>query len=101
MSLDIRPDHLRIVRNILRNYVPNHRIWIFGSRATDSAKSFSDLDICLQGQTAISLSTLGNLRADFSASNLPYMVDIVDWYSIGDHFRQIIEKHKVELLLYP
>ncbi len=42
--IDIRPDHLEIVRGILRKHVPQYPVWAFGSRVKWSAKEYSDLD---------------------------------------------------------
>jgi predicted nucleotidyltransferase len=41
--LNIEPRHLEIVKAILSKY--NYEFYIFGSRITDKAKKFSDLDL--------------------------------------------------------
>ncbi len=97
MPIDIRPDHLQIVQDILQIHVPNDQVWIFGSRAKWTAKNTSDLDICIKGEKPLTLNTLAHLREDFSESNLPYKVDVVDWYGISEGFKKIIESDKVEL----
>lgn len=98
MPIDIRPDHLQIVEHILEKNIPNHQVWIFGSRAKGTAKNTSDLDICIKGERPLILNTLAHLRSDFSESNLPYKVDVVDWCEINEDFKKIIEKDKIPLL---
>ncbi len=97
MLIDVRPDHLQIVQDILKKNVPAHQVWAFGSRAKWTAKDTSDLDICIKGKKPLDFNTLAHLRDDFSESNLPYKVDVVDWHSITESFRKIIEQDRVEL----
>ena len=95
MSLDIRPDHLKIVEEILKKHLPDREVWAFGSRVNGTAKETSDLDLVVIGENPLDFQTLGALRDDFSESNLPYKVDVVDWAKIGETFREIIRKDKI------
>ena len=95
MLLDIRPDHLKIVQDILQKCVPEREVWAFGSRAKWRAKEYSDLDLCILGKTPLSFRTLGLLEEAFEDSDLPYKVDVVDWATTSESFRQIIERDKV------
>ena len=95
MPLDIRPDHLKFVEEILEKHLPDREVWAFGSRVNGTAKETSDLDLVVIGETPLDFQTLGSLRDDFSESNLPYKVDVVDWAKIGEPFREIIRKEKV------
>lgn len=95
MLLDIRPDHLEIVRDILRRHVPQYAVSAFGSRAKSTAKMYSDLDLCIHTDRALDFSTLGALNDDFAESDLPYKVDVVDWATTSEAFRKIIERDKV------
>ena len=97
MPIDIRSDHFQIVREILKLHLDGHQVWVFGSRAQVAAKKTSDLDLCIKGKDLISLKLLADLRGDFSESNLPYKVDVVDWYAISDSFKKIVERNKVVL----
>ena len=95
MPLDIRPDHLKIVEKILEKHVPDREVWAFGSRVNGTAKGTSDLDLAVIGENPLDFQTLGALRDAFSESNLPYKVDVVDWETISETFREIIQKEKV------
>jgi type I restriction enzyme S subunit len=98
MPIDIRPEHLQIVYSILRKHLTDQAVWAFGSRAQGNAKQASDLDICIKGTSCLPFALLGHLRDDFSESNLPYKVDIVDWHSLSDGFKNIIERDKILLI---
>jgi predicted nucleotidyltransferase len=65
--------------------------FIFGARATQkNLKPFSDLDIAIQGAKKINPDALNQAQEDFSLSNLPFKVDLIDIDSISDKFRQSI-----------
>ncbi|MHB8264228.1 MAG: nucleotidyltransferase family protein [Acidimicrobiales bacterium] len=53
--LDIRPDHLEIIRRILQKRVPQYSVWAFGSRAKWDAKEYSDLDLAIMTEYSITL----------------------------------------------
>lgn len=69
-------------------------LWLPSKR--DSEK-FSDLDLCIKADYALGLDVTSALAEDFSESDLPWKVDIVDWWSVSDGFRAIIDRHKVLL----
>ena len=94
-AIDIRPDHREIVLEILRKHVPDHLVCVFGSRARGAAKRFSDLDLVVMGDEPLALSVWGGLKDDFSESDLPYKVDVVDWATTSESFRKIIERDRV------
>jgi type I restriction enzyme S subunit len=93
--LDIRPDHLRMVKDILQKHVPRYEVWAFGSRARRTAKPHSDLDLCVVSDKPLGYAVLGALAEDFSDSDLPWKVDVVDWAATSESFRKIIERDKV------
>jgi type I restriction enzyme S subunit len=94
-SLDLRPGEWEIVRGLIERHVPGREVWAFGSRAKGSAKPFSDLDLAILGDQPLTLSTLAGLADDFSESDLTFKVDIVDWATTGERFRQVIEAERV------
>ena len=99
--VDIRPDQLEIVQDILLKHLPaDVKVWVFGSRANWTTKDSSDLDLALEGESKLSHKVLGALKDAFADSALPYTVDVVDLNRIGDSFRQIVESQRVLLPLH-
>ena len=96
-SIDLLPDHWAIVRSILRQHVPNREVLAFGSRATWTAKAFSDLDLAIVGDEPLSRNELSALAEAFRESVLPMKVDLVDWVGIDESFRKIIRRDGVDL----
>lgn len=101
MLIDIRPDLLKIIQDILVEHVPECDVFVFGSRAKWTAQDTSDLDLCVKGSEALSLKTLAALRDAFSLSRIPYKVDVVDWHRISDSFRQAIQEDLLPLPVPP
>lgn len=93
--IDIQPDHLKIVCDILRAHVPQYEIWAFGSRVKGNAKPYSDLDLAVIAEKPLPLSVSAALSDAFSDSDLPWKVDVVDWATTSESFRKIIEQQRV------
>lgn len=96
MSLQLTPAELAIVQNILLQHVPEHVVWVFGSRARGTAKAHSDLDLVLRGAT-LSLATQAALADAFDESLLPFKVDVVDWASASPEFQALIAANHLPL----
>ena len=94
-KIDVRPDHWAIVRGILQKHVPQYEVWAFGSRAKWTAKEYSDLDLAVISDKPLPLDMSASLSDDFSESDLPWKVDVVDWATTSESFRKIIERDRV------
>lgn len=95
--IDVDPLHLETIKAILRRHVPGREVWVFGSRATRTAKKYSDLDLAVIGEVPLALGQLALLENDFDESELPFKVDVVDWATTSESFRQIIRRTAVVL----
>jgi len=89
--LDLAPEHLNEVRRLLQLHVPGRNVRAFGSRVQGNAKPFSDLDLAVMGETPLDFRQISALKDAFADSNLPFRVDIIDWASTSEAFREIIE----------
>ena len=96
-SIDLRPDHWAIVRDVLRQYIPHRKVLAFGSRATWTAKDYSDLDLAILGDEALPLNIVSALAESFGKSDLPFKVDLVEWASIDHAFRHIVRRDGVDV----
>lgn len=98
--VDIQPDHLKMVRDILREHLPaGFRVWVFGSRANWTTTDASDLDLAVEGADALDYKAMVGLEVAFEESDLPYTVDVVDLNAVSPGFRQNVEEHRVPLPL--
>ena len=94
--MDIEKQHLEIVKNILKQ-ASSASFYVFGSRTNNTAKKFSDLDICYKGK--IPRDLLLKVKGDFYESNLPYKVDIVAYDKLPEGFLDTINQEMQEIKL--
>jgi predicted nucleotidyltransferase len=90
--IDIRPDHLAIIKDILAHHAPGCEVRAFGSRVTRTVKKHSDLDLEVMDTPVIGPETIDRLREAFVESDLPFRVDVLDWNDISPEFRKVIEQ---------
>ncbi len=95
--IDLLPDQLEEVRRILRSRVADIEVWAFGSRVNGTATAYSDLDLVLVDSKPIENQLLWALKDDFSESDLPILVDLLDWQKISPEFKTIIKRNYVVL----
>lgn len=77
----------KTVLEILKKHFRTEKYFIFGSRATQkNLKTYSDLDIAIQGKEVLSLNSIAKAREDFSSSDLPFKVDLIDLNNISEEF---------------
>ncbi len=93
--IDLNPHDLDIVRAILQKFVPDREVWAFGSRVKWTAKPFSDLDLAIVGDQSLPVNVVADLAEAFDESELPIKVDVVDWATTSESFRNIIQKDRV------
>lgn len=84
----IEDRHLKIVKQILSLYP--YTFYAFGSRVKGTPRRFSDLDICFIEE--IPWNVRAHLDNDFEESDLPFKIDVIDWKSCSQEFKQEIQK---------
>lgn len=98
-ELDLSAAHCNVIKKILEQHVPPHaKVWIFGSRATGTAKKFSDVDLLIDLGVPMPLDILAKLSVDFEESNLPYKVDLADARTISTSFYKTIQAQLIPLM---
>jgi predicted nucleotidyltransferase len=80
----------RIVLDVLGRHVPKLAIMAFGSRVRGTAKKWSDLDLALMAPAPVPPRTMMMIKLDFSDSDLPWRVDVIDWSQAAPSFKQRI-----------
>lgn len=90
--IDLKPEHKKLIRDILGNRVPECEVRAFGSRVTGTSRPYSDLDIVVAGPDALDRDTVRLLKEDFENSILPFRVDVLDRHQLDASFLEIIEK---------
>ena len=89
-----------MLRDLLERHVPGAEVWAYGSRVTGGAHEGSDLDLVVRnpGQLDQPRRSLASLREALSESNLPILVEVLDWARIPESFRREIERRHVPVV---
>lgn len=99
-EIQINSAERKIILEILASHIPKEtEVWAFGSRAKGTSHRGSDLDLALIGSEFVSYSIIGRLAVEFSESDLPYKVDVVDFQRVPEWLREIITRDRIPLPL--
>jgi type I restriction enzyme S subunit len=90
--IDLSSENLTLLTQLITEHILGCEIRVFGSRIHGTAKPYSDIDIALKCAEPIDRRTLSRLKEALQESTLPIRVDVLDWYTISDEFRVVIEK---------
>ncbi len=96
-TIDLEPEHLSSVLAIVDTVVPGAEVRAFGSRVTGTSVATSDLDLAVRAEGALSLRQLRMLQEAFEDAPLPIRVDVVDWHTVSQAFRALIENESILL----
>lgn len=91
---------LTLVKQILRKHFGEDGpdVYVFGSRATGkNIKKYSDIDLAIKFNGNNDTTSAALLEAKFSESSILYRVDVVNYNSVSDEFRAIIDCDKIKL----
>jgi len=88
----LQDDDKQIILDILKTYPQIEEVILFGSRALNTFKATSDIDLAIKGKDTNSI--VAALMADFEESDLIYQVDLVDYASIStEKLLEHIDQH--------
>lgn len=84
-------DLAEVKRILAHNLPPGVQVFAFGSRVHGrNLKPYSDLDLCLRWNAQIPPDVMTKLGTEFEDSLLPFKVDVIDWASISQEFKEAI-----------
>ncbi|MDP3180167.1 MAG: nucleotidyltransferase domain-containing protein [Spirochaetaceae bacterium] len=99
--LNVDERDLRILRAILARTLPDCEIRAYGSRAEGRSHEGSDLDLAVVAPRELDPFALADLSSELKESDLPFSVDLIDWRSAPQGFRDAIERGYVTLFPAP
>ncbi|AGX88604.1 nucleotidyltransferase-like protein [Candidatus Symbiobacter mobilis CR] len=86
------------VRDLLQKHIPEAEVWAYGSRVRGDFYDASDLDLVARFPSTKKRDVfrLCAMAEAFQESNLPIIVQIIDWDGIPNSFREeILAKYVV------
>ena len=96
--IKVTQKELDLIKNILKNSKLDCEARAFGSRCRENCKENSDLDLAILNKNyKLNLVDLEKLKEAFQESDLPFRVDLLNYYDISDEFRKIIDENYVTI----
>ncbi len=101
LKLDLKSEDMRQIQFILQHIVPRAEVWAYGSRVKGSNHDASDLDLVIRNPSALQkpIEQLTKLREAFRDSDLPLLIDMMDWAYLPENYRAEIEK--LHVVIHP
>ena len=98
--LDLQPRHRKQIEAMLREQLPGVEVWAYGSRVNGRGHGGSDLDLVLRGPDLQRLPSgkLSDLTEAFRESNIPFLIEALDWARLPESFHREIERDYVVLV---
>ncbi len=88
-NIDVEPKHLEEIKRVLARTLPYKKVWAYGSRVKWTANERSDLDLAVFEATDTQIE---NAKEAFNESNVPFIVQLMNWQNIPDDFKKNIEE---------
>lgn len=92
--LDFPVKYMDMLKKIIREQIPDAEIWAFGSRVNKQNHETSDLDLVIHQKNTASDAFI-KFKESILNSNIPILIDVLDWGSIPDSFKDEIQKSHV------
>jgi predicted nucleotidyltransferase len=92
VDINLPPQHRQTLLALVGQFLPNAKVWAFGSRISGNARPWSDLDIVVFPDAGAGRQ-VSDLREALDESSLPFRVDVLDWGTLPDSFRQNIRQN--------
>ncbi len=93
MQYGLNKHDFEIISSILSKQDNIQNALLFGSRATNTYRINSDIDIALKPKNGnFSIVEIANLKAAFDESSLVYFVDLVSYKSVDESLKKHIDK---------
>lgn len=85
-------------KKLILDFMQNEdaKIYLFGSRARNTAVRSSDIDVAIKYNGASNRRKIAALRDELEESTIPYMVDIVDMNEAASDLLTEIEREGIE-----
>jgi uncharacterized protein len=83
---------LNLLRKLVTDFLKNYqvKIYLYGSRAKNTARPTSDVDVAILPSSPLPIGMLAKLHERLEESTIPYTVDLVDLSQTDNNFRKKI-----------
>ncbi|MBX9830448.1 nucleotidyltransferase domain-containing protein [Candidatus Babeliales bacterium] len=86
-----------ILISIIKNHLPQAKIYLFGSQVTENVQPYSDIDLALDCGHKVEESLMRAIKNDIYDSTIPCKVDVIDVWDVDAEFLKNIKNRWKEL----
>ena len=81
----------KTIKEIVLRHLPEgkYRVFLYGSQAMGTARKWSDYDVGILGNKPVPTMTLVEIEDELESSDLPVVVEVVDFYNVDEGFKQL------------
>ena len=94
-EVQLSPSQLTEVISVLNRFVPEARVFVYGSRAKSASHNSGNLDLLVSADSAIEWHRLQKLKRAFGDSDLPFFVDVCDEKTMEPNVYALIRSQKL------
>ncbi|MBX9830870.1 nucleotidyltransferase domain-containing protein [Candidatus Babeliales bacterium] len=91
---EIEPYHQNLI-DLVTKHFPSCRLYLFGSRATQTNTPHSDIDLAIDCGQEIPSRDLSELTDAIDTLNIPFCVDVVDIHNTSPIMVEQINKYGI------
>lgn len=94
----LKKDHVDLIKKVFEDVFGSEsdvKVYLFGSRATGTQKKNSDIDLAFKSKAKDLDQKISVVKEKLEESNLPYIVDLLNWDKILKEYFPSVNKNKV------
>jgi predicted nucleotidyltransferase len=97
--MDVPKRFVTRLKELFATHVPEHEVWLFGSRTQGQSHEGSDIDLMVRHVQKWDepCSALPKLCEAIRESDVSVPVDVLDWALVPEEFRQRVMQNGVRL----
>jgi len=73
------------------------KVWIFGSRASNTYQKFSDIDLLYEASEELKLNFIYKIKTELEESNLPVKVDLVNVKTLAESYQADVLRSRIQI----
>jgi uncharacterized protein len=81
-----------IIIKIIKKYIPESKIYLFGSRARKTHSEGADIDLAVDTEKQIDFHLIEKIKDEIENKNIPFFVDIVDLQRADENFKSEVKR---------
>jgi len=94
--MDIKfKEYKKTLLSIIHKFLPNCKVYLFGSRARKEHDEGADIDLSLDNEDPIDLNVIYKIKNEIEESTIPLFVDIVDINNADEAIKKEIENEGI------